>query len=250
VVLILVVLIPTLGYLAILPPIELRIVEMSYEEPIIFGKPVGFHVLSYSLEYHNVGIVDATISGNLMIEIDGSRGFGQHAVMQPILLLRIGETQVWNVGLNPSDYIPIPSDATRFHLEVFAFLTINGMQRTLTAGYNYQRATIQQTTTQTTAQVEWKTIKTFTGSDNRDTEDFNVPTNYWRIVYTIEAESEQFAGFYAFVCLSGKDDSVASVSLNKSGTETSYIRAGPGDFWIKVLAANLKSWTIEVQIQQ
>jgi len=85
---------------------------MSYEEPIIFGKPVGFHVLSYSLEYHNVGIVDATISGNLMIEIDGSRGFGQHAVMQPILLLRIGETQVWNVGLNPSDYIPIQPATT------------------------------------------------------------------------------------------------------------------------------------------
>jgi hypothetical protein len=36
----------------------------------------------------------------------------------------------------------------------------------------------------------------------------------------------------------------------KSGTDTTYVRAGPGDFWISVGAANLKSWTIEVQIQQ
>lgn len=209
------------------------------------------YVLSYSLEYHNVGIVDATISGNIMIEIDGSRGLSdQRAVIQPTFLLQTGETQVWDISLQPIKYLLIPNDPTRFHLEVFAFLTINGMQRTLTASYNYQRATIQQTTTQTTARVEWKTIKTFTGSADKATEDFNVPTNYWRIVYTINAENEQFAGFYAFVCLSGKDDSVASVNLNKSGTETSYIRAGPGDFWVKVLAANLKSWTIEVQIQQ
>ena len=43
---------------------------------------------------------------------------------------------------------------------------------------------------------------------------------------------------------------VASVTFDKSGTDTSYVRAGPGDFWIKVIAANLRSWTIEVQTQQ
>jgi hypothetical protein len=85
----------------------------------------------------------------------------------------------------------------------------------------------------------------------QDTEDFNVPTNYWRIVYTTVAENEQYAGFSAFVYPSGETAGyVAQVTFNKSGTETSYVRAGPGDFWISVLAANLRSWTIEVQIQQ
>ena len=107
------------------------------------------------------------------------------------------------------------------------------------------------TSAQTLGQGEWKTIETFTGSADRDTEDFNVPTNYWRIVYTIEAENEQYAGFYFFVYPSGETKSyVASVIGFKSGTDTTYVRAGPGDFWIKVLAANLRSWTIEVQIQQ
>ena len=114
-----------------------------------------------------------------------------------------------------------------------------------------QTLTVQPSFTQTLGQGEWKTIKTFTGIEGKDTEDFNVSTNYWRIVYTIKAESEQYASFSFFVYPSGETKSyVASVTFIKSGTDTTYVRAGPGDFWIKVLAANLKSWTIEVQTQQ
>ncbi len=106
--------------------------------------------------------------------------------------------------------------------------------------------------TSRSAQVagQWRMIKTFTGSADKDTEDFNVPTSYWRIVYTVVPQNEQSI-FAFFVYPSGKTQGfVASVSFVKSGTDTSYIRAGPGGFWIKVLAANLSSWTIEVQIQQ
>lgn len=111
--------------------------------------------------------------------------------------------------------------------------------------------TAQSTSPGATSQGEWKTIATFTGSGYGNTEDFTVLTNYWRIVYTIKAENEQYARFYAFVYPSGETRSyVASLDLRKSGTETSYVRAGPGDFWIEVLAANLQSWTIEVQTQQ
>jgi len=105
--------------------------------------------------------------------------------------------------------------------------------------------------TQTLGQGEWKTIKTFTGIEGKDTEDFNVPANYWRIVYTINAESEQYASFSFFVYPSGETKSfVASVTFMKSGTDTTYVRVGPGSFWIRVLAANLRSWTIEAQTQQ
>jgi DNA/RNA endonuclease G (NUC1) len=87
--------------------------------------------------------------------------------------------------------------------------------------------------------------------EGKDTEDFTVPTNYWRIVYTTNAENEQYALFSFFVYPSGETKSfVASVTFVKSGTDTTYARAGPGDFWIKVLAANLRTWTIEVQTQQ
>jgi len=117
-----------------------------------------------------------------------------------------------------------------------------------------QQITAFETTTaswQPPAQGEWKTTYTFTGSEAKDTEDFNVPTNYWRVVYTVKAESEQYAAFYLYVYPSGETAGyVAHVALMKSGSDVSYVRAGPGNFYLKVLAANLNSWTIEVQIQQ
>ena len=104
--------------------------------------------------------------------------------------------------------------------------------------------------TQILAQGEWKTIKTLTGTGDKDTEDFTVPTYYWRITYTIKTESN-YPRFSASIYPKGETTSyVAHVDFNKAGTDTSYVRAGPGDFWIHVLAANLSSWTIEVQIQQ
>jgi hypothetical protein len=105
----------------------------------------------------------------------------------------------------------------------------------------------------TTSQAvgQWKTIRTFTGSANKDTEDFTVQANYWRIVYTAQAPSEPMV-FSAFIYPSGETAAYAAfVTLKKPGTtETSYIRAGPGDFWIKIIAGNVNSWTIDVQIQQ
>jgi hypothetical protein len=97
----------------------------------------------------------------------------------------------------------------------------------------------------------WKTINTFTGSDDKSTEDFNVPASYWRVVYSVSAESEQWGLFSFFIYPSGETAMfVASGDLDGSGSETSYVRAEAGDFWIKVNAANLKSWTIEIQIQE
>jgi hypothetical protein len=109
----------------------------------------------------------------------------------------------------------------------------------------------QSISTQTLAQGGWKTVKTLIGSGDRDSEDFMVPTNYWRIMYTVVAQTEQYAGFSVYVYSAGMATGyVANVNFDKSGTEASYVNAGPGDFWIHVRAANLRSWMIEVQIQQ
>jgi hypothetical protein len=109
---------------------------------------------------------------------------------------------------------------------------------------------IQSVSTQVLAEGEWKTIKTLTGTGDKDTEDFTVPSSYWRIVYTITTDSD-YPAFYAYIYPAGETTGyVAHVSFDKAGTDTSYVRAGPRDFWIHVLAANLSSWTIEVQTQQ
>lgn len=112
-----------------------------------------------------------------------------------------------------------------------------------------QTPTAQFTSAQTAA-GQWTTIATFTGSESKDSQDFNVPADYWRIVYTISA-ANQYSTFYLFVYPSGETKIyVASVTFTQSGTDTSYIRAGPGGFWLHVIAANLSSWSIEIQIQQ
>jgi hypothetical protein len=78
-----------------------------------------------------------------------------------------------------------------------------------------------------------------------------VPASYLRIVDAVNARHDQYAVFSVFVYSSGETEKyVAYVTFNQSGNDTSYIRAGPGDFWINVITANLNSWTIEVQTQQ
>ena len=118
--------------------------------------------------------------------------------------------------------------------------------------FSIARQPVSTPQSQSTSQpLQWATIATFSGSASKDSEDFNVPTSYWRVVYTVNAENEQYGAFHVLVYPSGETVSyVASVNLNGSGTDTSYIRADPGGFWFKVLAANLVSWTIEVQIQK
>jgi hypothetical protein len=109
----------------------------------------------------------------------------------------------------------------------------------------------QPTSEQNQEPKEWVTIRIFTGSGDLDTEDFNVPTGYWRIVYTTQALDERFAVFSAYIYPSGEITRyITHVDFDKSGTDTGYVRAGPGSFWIRVLAANLSSWTIQVQTQQ
>jgi hypothetical protein len=108
----------------------------------------------------------------------------------------------------------------------------------------------QSISTQTLAQGGWKMVKTLIESWDKDSENFMVPTNYWRIVYTVVAQTEQYAGFSVYIYSGGKATGyVAHVNFDKFGTEVSYVHAGPGDFWIHVGGADLRSWMIEVQIQ-
>lgn len=123
----------------------------------------------------------------------------------------------------------------------------------------YQTRTVQPTTSPTEtvepeppAQTgEWKTIEKFSGVDDKSTKDFYVTSNYWRVKYTVQAESEQYAAFVIIVYPADETESFTEmIDFDQSGTDISYIREGPGNFYLKIGAANLKSWTIEVQIQE
>jgi hypothetical protein len=79
---------------------------------------------SYIVSYRNLGIFDLTISGEISTVIEGS--ISTKVILQPLFLLRVGETSSWR--------IPV---VTCCSFEVFAFLMINGMERTLTANYQF-----------------------------------------------------------------------------------------------------------------
>lgn len=98
------------------------------------------------------------------------------------------------------------------------------------------------------AQEEWVTVKTFTAKSDKTTETFYISGAKWRINWTANAESPEFGVFGFFVYPEGETVMyVESVSHDGSGSDTTYIYQGNNSFYIKVLAANLSSWTIEVE---
>ncbi len=131
---------------------------------------------------------------------------------------------------------------------------------TLTESAKVDISTVTRTVTKTVttqpsiatpkAEGEWTTIYTFKGIDDKTSEDFNVPVNYWRFKYTVQAEHEKYAHFSVYIYLSNEKTYEERVSFHRSGSDISYVRAGPGNFYIDVNAANLRSWTIEAQIQK
>lgn len=107
----------------------------------------------------------------------------------------------------------------------------------------------QPTTTQTPGQGGWTTIATFTGINDKNTPDFTVPTNIWRITYTVQP-ANAYSSFSFYLYPSGQTETfLTSVLYVASGTDTTYVHVGPGAFWLDVAAVNLISWTIQIQVQ-
>lgn len=98
------------------------------------------------------------------------------------------------------------------------------------------------------AQEEWVTVTTFTGKSDKTTAPFHISGAKWRINWTVKADEPEYAGFHFFVYPEGETVMyVESVSQDGIGSDTTYIYTGNGSFYITVLAANLKSWTIEIE---
>ncbi len=103
----------------------------------------------------------------------------------------------------------------------------------------------------TNATGNWTSIYKFKGVGSKTSEDFKVPVGYWRLKYTVEAEDEKYAHFSIFVYPAGEMDFYTEyITFDNSGHDYSYIRGEVGYYYIKVNAANLRSWQIRVDIQE
>lgn len=97
-------------------------------------------------------------------------------------------------------------------------------------------------------QEGWQTINTFKGQNTFTTQPFEIQGIKWRFTWAIDAIDPAYASFSAFV-YSSKPGSLPIQQIASSqgrSNETIYIDSGGQDYYIKVIAANLNSWTITV----
>lgn len=96
---------------------------------------------------------------------------------------------------------------------------------------------------------EWNTIETFTGEGDEITPPFHIFGTEWRITLTADAEYPEYAVLHVLVYPEGTH-SICTKRISYSGGgsgDTVYICEGGQDYYIEVIAANLRSWTIAVQ---
>jgi hypothetical protein len=129
-----------LFYCAFFPPLEFKII-IAVSSPLLV-KGVTFYELAYSVSYTNRGVFDLTISGEIQTKIEGirevdARAIGEKTISQPRFLLRVGETSSWVISVGVYETEFTPRNSLKIRLEAIAFLKINGMERTLTANYQF-----------------------------------------------------------------------------------------------------------------
>lgn len=85
----------------------------------------------------------------------------------------------------------------------------------------------------------WQEVKTWTGSGIVNTETFTVASKEWRINW--ETSQENIAGILQVFVYDSKDNLV-DLPVNQMGVSKniSYVRKGPGTFYLKINSANIK----------
>ena len=96
---------------------------------------------------------------------------------------------------------------------------------------------------------EWKTVEVFTGKDNETTRLFHISGTEWRVMWTTEAEYPEYALLDLFIYSEGSH-SLPAMRISCSGDsagDTVYISEGGQSYHFKVIAANLRGWSVTVQ---
>jgi hypothetical protein len=100
-----------------------------------------------------------------------------------------------------------------------------------------------------TNEDEWTTVKSFIGKDGQTTPAFHISGNKWRIIWTVDAQNPQYAVFDILVYPQDNPGVLTeriSYSKGMSG-DTVYIDEGGRDYYLKIIVANLASWTVTVE---
>lgn len=97
----------------------------------------------------------------------------------------------------------------------------------------------------------WSEIAQWQGNGMRDTETFDVASREWRVSWDVTSPGPAM-NFIVNVMREGRDAPVAvaaNVVNREASQESSVIRADPGRYYLKIIAANT-DWSVAVEDQR
>jgi hypothetical protein len=98
------------------------------------------------------------------------------------------------------------------------------------------------------AQQNCDEVQTFTGNGIKDTQPFTVTSDTWRLRYDFESSStdQQSSSFDMSVYKTGNTIPESVITLERPGSDTSYVNAGAGTYYLSIGSANA-TWTVTVE---
>jgi hypothetical protein len=98
------------------------------------------------------------------------------------------------------------------------------------------------------AQQNCDTVQTFTGNGIKDTQPFTVTSDTWRLRYTFESttDDQQSSSFEMTVYKPGNSIPESIITLERPGSDTSYVNAGAGTYYLSIGSANA-TWSVTVE---
>lgn len=98
------------------------------------------------------------------------------------------------------------------------------------------------------AQEDCSTIETFTGEGIKQTQPFQVTSETWRINYEFQSNTDtaDVSSFSATIVNADTNDFVDVVTLESPGSDTSFVNAGAGNYYLEISSANA-TWEVTVQ---
>jgi hypothetical protein len=98
------------------------------------------------------------------------------------------------------------------------------------------------------AQQNCDEVQTFTGSGIKETQPFTVTGDTWRLRYDVQSTTpdQQFSSFDMSVYKTGNTIPESVITLERPGSDTSYVNAGAGTYYLSIGSANA-TWTVTVE---
>jgi hypothetical protein len=98
------------------------------------------------------------------------------------------------------------------------------------------------------AQQNCDEVKTFTGNGIKETQPFTLTSDTWRLRYNFESSTpdQQSSSFDMSVYKTGNTIPESVITLERPGSDTTYVNAGAGTYYLSIGSANA-TWTVTVE---